>query len=63
MPNEFQRTIDSLLEVPVYLDDILIATRGSEVLSEFTKTLAVLDFKNAAVKWKKELSLLKKSSG
>ena len=59
MPNEFQRVMDSLLkDVPFtncYIDDILIASKGS--LNEHkaipTNNLNILDNKNMAVKWEK----------
>ena len=59
MPNEFQRVMDSLLKeiafTNCYIDDILIASRGSfnEHKAILTKILNILDNKNMAVKWDK----------
>ena len=59
MPNEFQRVIDSLLkDIPFtncYIDDILIASKGSlnEHKAILTKILNILDNKNMAVKCEK----------
>ena len=59
LPNEFQRVMDSLLgHLPglhMYLDDILIATRGSDERHwrEIWTVLSVLNENNAAAKWSK----------
>ena len=58
-PYEFQRIMDSLLGrfpgIHVFLDERLIATRGSAErhLTEVTRTLEVLDSIKAEVKWSK----------
>ena len=58
-PNEFQRILDylqgHLLGVHVYLDDILIAARGSAERhwSEVRRTVEVFDSNNAEIKWSK----------
>ena len=65
MPNEFQRELDSKLghlpAVQVHLDDILIATIGSEELHwwEIKTVLHELNKNNAAVKWSKCIFLVK----
>ena len=65
MPNEFQRELDSKLghlpAVQVHLDDILIATIGSEELHwrEIKTVLHELNKNNAAVKWSKYIFLVK----
>ena len=59
MPNEFQRVMDSLLkDIPstnCYIDDILIASKGSlnQHKAILTNILNILDNKNMAVKWEK----------
>ena len=59
MPNDFQRVMDSLLkDIPFtncYIDDILIASKGSlnEHKAILTNILNILDNKNMAVKWEK----------
>ena len=59
MPNEFQRVMDSLLKdilfTNCYIDDILIASKGSlnEHKAILTNILNILDNKNMAVKWEK----------
>ena len=59
MPNEFQRVMDSLLkDIPFtncYIDDILIASKGSlnEHKAILTNILNILDNKNMSVKWEK----------
>ena len=54
MPNEFQRVMDSLFKnilfTNCYIDDILIASKGS--LNEH-KAINILDNKNMSVKWEK----------
>ena len=59
MPNEFQRVMDSTLgNIPFtncYLDDILVASKGSFIDHKKTvyKILSTLDSYNFAVKWSK----------
>ena len=54
MPKKFQRVMDSLLK-DCYIDDILIASKGSlnEHKAILTNILNILDNKNLAVKWEK----------
>ena len=67
LPNEFGRFMGSLVEhlpgVHVYLEDILIATRGSAERHwrEVRKLLQVLIENNAAVKWSKDTKFAKDS--
>ena len=59
MPNEFQRVMDSFMKditfTNCYIDDILIASKGSlnEHKAILTNILNILDNKNMAVKWEK----------
>ena len=69
MPNEFQRVMDSTLNsIPFtncYLDDILIASKGTflDHKNIVLKISSPLDENNFAIKWTKCKFFKKKSNG